>query len=287
MSTTYAVTGATGQLGQLVVTELLRRGVAPADVVAVVRDAKKAAALVAAGVQVRVGNYDQPEALRTALTGVDRLLLISGSAVGQRAAQHRNVIDAAKHEGVARIVYTSLLRADTNTMPLGEEHRVTEQLLQDSGLPAVVLRNGWYVENYTDQLGGYQAMAAVIGATGGALVAPAPRSDYAAAAAVALLDDDTDNAVHELSGAAVSLPELAAALSDVTGSELPYKDVSLEEYRAGLLAAGLDEATAAFVTALEAGAANGELDGDPTVLEGLLGRPVTELRTAMAAAIGR
>jgi NAD(P)H dehydrogenase (quinone) len=172
-------------------------------------------------------------------------------------------------------------------MPLGEEHRVTEQLLQDSGLPAVVLRNGWYVENYTDQLGGYQAMAAVIGATGGALVAPAPRSDYAAAAAVALLDDDTDNAVHELSGAAVSLPELAAALSDVTGSELPYKDVSLEEYRAGLLAAGLDEATAAFVTALEAGAANGELDGDPTVLEGLLGRPVTELRTAMAAAIGR
>ena len=284
--TTYALTGATGQLGSLVVPELLTRGVPPSDLVAVVRDATKAQPLADAGVQVRVADYDQPDALRTALSGVDRLLLISSSAVGQRTAQHANVINAAKHSGVTRIVYTSLLKADTNTTPLGEEHRATEQLLTDSGIPAVVLRNGWYVENYTSQLDTYKAVGAIVGASGQARVAPAPRSDYAAAAAVALLDDSITG-VHELAGPAVTLTELAAVLSNVTGVELPYKDVSLEEYRAGLLAAGLDEGTAAFVTALEAGSANGELDGDPAVLEQLLGHPATDLRTAATAAVTR
>ena len=284
--TTYALTGATGQLGRLVVPELLARGVAPSDLVAVVRDAAKAQPLAEAGVQVRVADYDQPDALRDALAGVDQLLLISSSAIGQRTAQHANVIDAAKHNGVARIVYTSLLKADTNTMPLGEEHRATEQLLADSAIPAAVLRNGWYVENYTGQLDSYQAVGAIIGSSGQARVAPAPRSDYAAAAAVALLDDSV-NGVHELAGPAVTLTELAAVLSDVTGAELPYKDVSLEEYRAGLLAAGLDEGTAGFVTSLEAGTANGDLDGDPSALEALLRRPATDLRTAVAAAVAR
>ena len=284
--TTYALTGATGQLGQLAVAELLGRGTAPGEIVAVVRDAAKAQALAGAGVQVRVADYDQPDALRTALAGVDRLLLISSPAVGQRAAQHANVIDAAKGSGVARIVYTSLLKADTNTMPLGEEHAVTEQLLADSGIPTVVLRNGWYVENYTDQLDTYRAVGAIVGASGEARVAPAPRSDYAAAAAVALLDDSVTG-VHELAGPAVTLPELAAVLSEVTGYDLPYKDVSLEDYRAGLLAAGLDEGTAGFVTALEAGSANGDLDGDPRALEALLGRPATDLRTAVTAAVAR
>ena len=282
--TTYALTGATGQLGQLVVSELLARGVAPSELVAVVRDATKAQPLADAGVQVRVADYDQTDALRTALADVDRLLLISSSAIGQRTAQHANVIDAAKDNGVTRIVYTSLLKADTNTMPLGEEHRATEQLLTDSTIPAVVLRNGWYVENYTSQLDTYKAVGAIVGASGEARVAPAPRSDYAAAAAVALLDDSVTG-VHELAGPAVTLTELAAVLSDVTGIELPYKTVSLEEYRAGLLAAGLDEDTAAFVTALEAGTVNGDLDGDPAVLAQLLGRPVTDLRTAVTAAI--
>ena len=284
--TTYALTGATGQLGQLVVPELLSRGVAPSDLVAVVRDAAKAQPLADAGVQVRVADYDQPDALRAALAGVDRLLLISSSAIGQRAAQHANVIEAAKANGVARIVYTSLLKADTNTMPLGEEHVATEQLLTDSGIPAVVLRNGWYVENYTGQLDTYRAVGAIIGAVGDARVALAPRSDYAAAAAVALLDD-TVTGVHELAGPAVTMSEFAAVLIDVTGSELPYKDVSLQDYRAGLLAAGLDEGTAGFVTALEAGTANGDLDGDSAAFATLLGRPVTDLRTAVAGAVAR
>ena len=285
--TTYAVTGATGQLGRLVVADLLDRGVAPSDLVAVVRDAAKAQPLAEAGVQVRVADYDQPDALRTALAGVDRLQLVSSPTVGQRAAQHGNVIAAAKDSGVGRLVYTSLLRADTNTMPLSEEHRATEELIRDSGLPAVVLRNGWYVENYTDQLDTHRAVGAVVGAAPDARVAPAPRSDYAAAAASALLDDSTGSAVYELTGPAVTLPELAAALSAAAGQELPYQAVSLEEYRSGLLAAGLDEGTAGFVTALEAGTANGELDGDPAVLEQLLGRPATDLRTSVPALVGQ
>ena len=280
--TTLAVTAATGQLGRLVVTELLDRGVAPADLVAVVRDAAKAQPLADAGLQVRVADYDDPAALRTALAGVDRLMLISGSEVGRRVTQHGNVIEAAKAAGTGRVVYTSLLRADTNTMPLAEEHRATEQLLADSGLPTVLLRNGWYVENYTDQLPTYRQVGAIIGAAPDVRVAPAPRADFAAAAAAALLDDATDSAVYELVGPATTFPELAAALGEAAGQELPYRAVSLEDYRAGLLAAGLDEGTAGFVTALEAGTANGELDGDTADIERLLGRPATDLRTAFA-----
>ena len=279
--TTFAVTGATGQLGRLVVRDLLERGVAPADLVAVVRDEAKAQPLADAGVQVRVASYEDVAALQAALAGVDRLLLISGSEVGKRVAQHGNVVDAARAAGVLRVVYTSLLRADSNTMPLAAEHQATERLLADSGLPTVVLRNGWYVENYTTQLPTYLQVGAIIGAAPDARVAAAPRTDYAAAAAAALLDDGTDTAVYELAGPAASFPELAAALSEAAGQELPYRAVSLEDYRAGLLAAGLDEGTAGFVTALEAGTANGELDGPSTDLERLLGRPATDLRTAV------
>lgn len=284
--TILALTGATGQLGQLVVADLLARGVAPADLVAVVRDATKAQPLADAGVQVRIADYEDPTALEAALAGVDRLLLISGSAVGRRATQHRNIIEAAQANGVQRVVYTSLLRADTNTMPLAEEHRFTEQLLADSSIPAVLLRNGWYVENYTDQLPTYRQVGAVIGAAPEARIAAAPRADYAAAAAAALLSDGTDSAVYELAGPSVTFRELAAALSAVAGQELPYRAVTLDEYRAGLLAASLDEGTADFVTALEAGAANGELDGSTADLEKLLGRPATSLQAALSALVG-
>jgi NAD(P)H dehydrogenase (quinone) len=284
--TTFAVTGATGHLGRLAVTTLLDRGVPAGDVVAVVRDSDKAQSLAAQGVQVRVADYTRPDTLVPALAGVDRLLLVSSNAVGQREAHHRNAIEAAKAAGVQRIVYTSLLHADTSTTPLGVEHRATEQMLSESGLASVVLRNGWYVENYTDQLPQYLAAGAIIGAAGDARVAAAPRSDYAAAAAAALLDDTAESAVYELGGPAFSLPDLAAALSEVGGHELPYRDVSLEDFRAGLLAAGLDAGTADFVTALENGTARGELDVDTTDLEHLLGRPATDLRTALKDLLG-
>ncbi|MCW2665669.1 MAG: NAD(P)-dependent oxidoreductase, partial [Frankiales bacterium] len=174
LMSTYALTGATGRLGRLVVAELLDRGVAPTDLVAVARDAARAAPLVDLGVQVRIADYEQPDTLLAAFAGVERLLLVSGTEVGRRAAQHRHAVEAARAAGVQRLVYTSLLRADTNTMPLAQEHRVTEQLLRDSEVAHVVLRNGWYLENWTDQLAQYLAAGALVGAAGQARVAPAP-----------------------------------------------------------------------------------------------------------------
>lgn len=287
--TTYAITAATGQLGRLALTGLLDRGVAPADLTAVVRDRAKAQPLEDAGVQVRVADFEDPEALGEALAGSEQLLLISSSSFvpGQRAAHHRNAIDAAAAAGVRRIVYTSLLRADSNTMPFGEDHRITEQLLRGSGIPAVILRNGWYVENFTDQLDTYRAGGAVLGAAGAARIAPVPRADLAAAAVTALLDSTVEAAVHELAGTSVTFPELATVLGDATGAELPYRNVPLEEYHAGLLAAGLDEDVAGFVTALEAGMASGDLDSGSTDLERLLGRPATDLHTAVTSAVGQ
>lgn len=287
--TTYAITAATGQLGRLAIDHLLDRGIAPADLTAIVRDQAKATSLQDAGVQVRVADYEDPAALRSAFAGIDRLLLISSNSFipGQRAVHHANAIDAAASAGVGRIVYTSLLRADTNTMPLGEEHRLTEKHLRDSGVPAVILRNGWYIENFTDQLDTYRHLGALIGASGQARIAPASRADLAAAAVSALLDDAVEAAEYELAGPSVTFPELAAALGKATGTELPYRNVPLEDYRTGLLAAGLDEGTAGFVTALEAGMANGDLDSDSTDLQQLLGRPTTDLHTALTSAVER
>lgn len=188
---------------------------------------------------------------------------------------------------MGRIIYTSLLRADINSTPLGEEHRVTEKHLRNSGMPAVILRNGWYVENFTDQLVTYRHMGAFIGASGNARVAPASRADLAAAAANALLAEAIELGEYELSGDSMTFPELAATLGEATGQELPHRNVSLEDYLTGLLGAGLDEGTAGFVTALEAGMANGDLDSDSKDLERLLGRPATGLHTTLAGLVGR
>ena len=104
-----AITGATGQLGQLVVNNLKEKASAD-NIIALVRSVQKAADL---GVEAREADYNKPETLDSAMNGVETLLLISGSEVGQRATQHQNLIDAAKKAGVKWIVYTSLLHADT------------------------------------------------------------------------------------------------------------------------------------------------------------------------------
>ena len=284
--TTYAVTGATGGLGRRAVEELLDRGVPAGDVVAVVRRPDAAADLAARGVQVREGDYSRPETLPGALAGVTRLLLVSGNEPGARVAQHRAVAEAAAAAGVQRLVYTSIAHADTSGNPLAGEHRGTEEALGEVGVPTTVLRNSWYVENYTAQLDQYLATGEILGAAGEGRVSVAPRADYAVAATTALLADQEGSGVLELGGPGVTLAELAAAVTEATGTPVRYRDLPAEELTAALQEAGLDAGTAAFVAAIDTSIARGELDTGEETLTALLGRQVTPLVDAVRAARG-
>jgi NAD(P)H dehydrogenase (quinone) len=277
---TYAVTGTTGHLGPLVVRELLERGVPAADVVALARTPEKAADL---GVPVRRADYSDTATLTEALTGVDVLLLVSGSEVGRRVAQHTAVIEAAKTAGVRRVAYTSIANADHSTNPLQPEHKATEDVLRASGVPFTIFRNNWYLENYTGQVPQYLATGEVLGIDGGARIGAATRADMAAAITTALLDEGTAGATFELSGPPITLAGLAEAVTDVTGTKVAYRDVTPEELAAILRGTGLDDGTAGFVVALEESVARGDLDVRGDDLERLLGRPATTLADALHA----
>ena len=281
--TTIAVTGASGQLGHHVVDSLIARGVAPSSIVAIARTTAKAADLAERGVDVRHGDYDQPDTLDAALAGVDRLVLVSASEMGKRVAQHAAVIAAAERTGVERIVYTSLLRADATSNPLAPEHAATEKALAASPIPATVLRNSWYLENYTGQIPTYTATGTILGATAGATIAAASRADYADAAAAAVLAPEA-GATYELAGTRFTLDDLAAAVAAATGTPVAHSDVSVEQLAATLQEVGMDAGTAGFWAAVDASIAKGELDTDSDALERLIGRPATSLAEAVAAA---
>jgi NAD(P)H dehydrogenase (quinone) len=281
---TYAVTGASGHLGRLVVQELLARAVPAADVVAVVRTLDKAADLADRGVQLRAADYSRPETLGAALAGVERLLLVSSSVPGQRAAHHGNVIQAAKTGGTARIVYTSILNANNTTNPLAGEHQESERALRAAGVPFTLLRNGWYTENYTDQIGQYLQAGEIVGAAGHGRISAASRQDYAAAAATALLEDKGGNRTYELGGPAFDLAGLARVITEVSGTKVTYRDLPAQVYVSWLQRAGLDEATARFVAALDVSIARGDLETSSRDLEQLLGRPATPLAEVAAVA---
>ena len=277
-----AVTGATGQLGRLLI-ERLRSKVPATDIVALARTPAKAADL---GVEVREADYARPETLDKALAGIDTLMLISGSEVGQREAQHRNLIEAAKQAGVRRVVYTSLLHADTSTLGLAPEHVATEAMLRESGLATTVLRNGWYTENYTAGAGAAVANGALIGSAGQGRIASATRADYADAAVTVLTTPGHDGQVYELAGdTAYTLAELAAEISRQSGKDVPYVDLPPAEYTAALVAAGVPAPWPDALPALDVEAGKGALFDDGRVLSKLIGRPTTSLADAVAAAL--
>ena len=282
---TYGITGATGQLGRLVVEALLRNGTEPADIVAIVRTPSKGADLANKGVQVRAGDYSVPGAWGAALAGVDTLLLVSSSEVGQRVPHHQTVIEAAKSAGVQRIVYTSILRADTTQIVLAPDHKATEELLLASSLSYTFLRNSWYIENYTAQIGQYLAQGGITAAAGNGRIAAAARADFAAAAAAALTGAGHENKIYELGGTPFTLGELAEVISAATGSPVAYNSVTGAELVAILTNAGLDAGTAGFVAALDEATARGDLDTDSTDLVTLIGRPSTPVAEVVRAAL--
>lgn len=278
----FFVTGASGQLGRLVVAALVERA-GPAAVAAIVRDPARAAGLFAEGVTVREGDYDRPETLDAAFAGAERLLLISSNAIGDRVAQHRNVIEAAKQAGVARIAYTSVLHADVSKLGLAEEHRATEALVAASGIAFTLLRNGWYTENYAAAIPAALAHDALIGSAGEGRISSAARRDYAEAASVALLDDAGERVVHELAGdGSYTLAEFAAELTRQAGKAIPYVDLPEAEYRAALIGVGLPEPMATLLADSDAAAAQGALFDASGALARLIGRPTTPF----AATIG-
>ncbi len=279
------VTGATGQLGRLVVQNLLR-SVPAGNIVALARDPAKAADLAALGVQVRQADYTRPATLDSALAGAQKLLLISSSEVGQRVAQHRAVIDAAVRARVGLIAYTSLLHAATSPLGLALEHKETEAMLKASGLPVVLLRNGWYSENYAASVPAALAHGAVIGSAGEGRIASAARADYAAAAAAVLTTDGQAGRVYELAGdTAYTLAEFAAEIARQSGQPVVYNNLPEAEYAAALVGFGLPQPLAAMLADSDTGASKGGLFDGSRQLGALIGRATTPLRDTVAAAL--
>ncbi|MBN3068898.1 SDR family oxidoreductase [Pectobacterium brasiliense] len=280
-----AITGASGQLGRLVIAQLLEK-VPASDIVALVRDVNKVADLSAKGVKVKAADYNQPEALASALQGVDKVLLISSSEVGQRAVQHRNVIDAAVKAGVKLVAYTSLLHADKSPLALAEEHRQTETLLKDSGLPHVLLRNGWYTENYAASIPAALEHGVFIGSAGEGKITSATREDFAAAAVAVLTQEGQAGKVYELAGdEPYTLAELAAEVSKQSGKNIGYQNLSEAEFAAALVSAGLPEGFAQIIADSDTGASKGGLFDGGKQLSRLIGRPTTPLSAVVKATL--
>ncbi|MER5434211.1 SDR family oxidoreductase [Streptomyces sp. NPDC002588] len=278
------VTGATGHLGRHVVEQLLEK--VPADrITAVVRDEAKAADFAARGVKLAIADYNSPETFDGLFAAGDKVLLISGNEFDKgRPAQHQVVIDAAKAAGVALLAYTSA--PGTLTAALADDHRTTEQALTTSGVPYTLLRNGWYHENYTENLAPVLEHNAVVAAAGAGRVSSASRADYAAAAVAVLTGEGHENKTYELGGdVAWSFAEYAAELSKQTGKEIAYNSVPVEVLTGILTGAGLPEPLAAIIAGVDASIEKDELVVSSGDLSRLAGRPTTPIAEAITVAL--
>lgn len=276
------ITGATGQLGHLVVAKLKEKTSAE-NIVALVRTPAKAANL---GVEARPFDYTTAQDQLESLKGLDTLLLISGNEIGQRETQHKNVIAAAKAAGVKHIVYTSLLRADSTSLSLAPEHLVTEITLKESGLTYTILRNGWYTENYTGSVPSAVKNGAFIGSAGDGKISSAARADYAEAAAFVLTNNGHENTTYELAGDDFyTLTDLAAEISKQTGKEIPYTNLPEEKYAEILESIGLPEGISKAIAGWDVSASKGDLFDDGKVLSNLLSHATTSLAEVVKSAL--
>jgi NAD(P)H dehydrogenase (quinone) len=280
------ITGATGQLGRLVVEQLLAAGVPAGDITATGRATDKIKDLADRGVQVRAVDFGDPAAVRVAVAGADRVLLVSAMEQGGRVAQHRNVIDAARAAGTGLVVYTSIVNAEATTIRLAADHQATEKLLRDSGVPYVLLRNSWYHENYTARLPAFLAQGVVPGSAGEGRISAAARADYAAAAVRVLTTDGHAGRAYELgSDEPFTLAQLAAEISAQSGKEVRYADLPEAEYAKALTEHGVPEQMADMLAETDAAVAHGMLFTASGDLTALIGRPATPLSAAVGAAL--
>ncbi|GAB3297870.1 SDR family oxidoreductase [Pseudoclavibacter terrae] len=272
------ITGATGQLGTLVIDSLLERGAAPADILAGGRNVERLEQLAAKGVRTAVIDYARPETAAAAISAGDTVVLISGNEVGTRVAQHETIIDAAKTAGAARIIYTSVLGGDPDALILAPEHVATESLIRESGLPATVVRNGWYTENYVADIAQGETTGVIANSAGTGRVASASRADYASGIAAVALEDGHEGKVYEFSGdKAWDFDEFAKTLADAIGRDVEYRALTTQEHRAALTSNGVDERAIDFITGLDTNIRDGALGLTTGDLSRVSGRPTTPL----------
>ena len=280
-----AITGATGQLGNLVIEQLLQLTAAQ-NIVALVRNVNKAEHFKAQGIELREFDYDRPETLVPALLGIDKLLLISANEIGRRTPQHQAVIDAAKVAGVPYLAYTSLLRADTSPLGLAQEHRETEKLIQDSGITYTFLRNNWYSENYLAGVAHTIEIGTLFGAAQDGQISSASRIDYAEAAAKDLTSTGHENKTYELAGSeSFSLSDLATFIGQAVNKDIIYQNLSAEEYTQGLTQAGLPAGLVDVIVDADIQTIQGAMYSDSKDLEQLIGHKTTSIQDAIKAAL--
>ncbi|MBB4810856.1 NAD(P)H dehydrogenase (quinone) [Acinetobacter johnsonii] len=280
-----AITGATGQLGNLVIEQLLQLTAAQ-NIVALVRNVNKAEHFKAQGIELREFDYDRPETLVPALLGIDKLLLISANEIGRRTPQHQAVIDAAKVAGVPYLAYTSLLRADTSPLGLAQEHRETEKLIQDSGITYTFLRNNWYSENYLAGVAHTIEIGTLFGAAQDGRISSASRIDYAEAAAKVLTSTGHENKTYELAGSeSFSLSDLATFIGQAVNKDIIYQNLSAEEYTQGLTQADLPAGLVDVIVDADIQTIQGAMYSDSKDLEQLIGRKTTSIQDAIKAAL--
>jgi NAD(P)H dehydrogenase (quinone) len=281
------VTGASGHLGRLVVEGLLKK-VPARSIAAVVRSPDKAKDLADRGVELRRADYSRPETLAAALTGAEKVLLVSSNEVGQRATQHAAVVDAARRAGVRFLAYTSILRAETSRLALAAEHKATEAAIRAAGVPWVLLRNGWYFENYTENIGPALEHGFIAGSAKDGRIAAAARADYAEAAVAVLTGSGHERKTYELAGERpFTVSELAAEVSRQVGRPIEYRDLPPERYEQVLTSAGVPASFAALLVDSDLGVARGDLDDSSDDLRRLIGRPTTTLVDAVGEALRR
>lgn len=269
------ITGASGQLGHHVVAGL-KQNIDSSNIVAIVRTVEKAKDL---GVEIRYADYEKPETLNQALQGIETLVLISANEIGKRANQHKNVIEAAKNSGINWIIYTSLLRADSSTINLADEHLVTEKMIKETGIPYTILRNGWYTENYASSVQGAVAQGALIGSAGEGRISAAARADYAKAIVSVLTTGDHKGKTYELAGDdSFTMDELATAISEATNKDIKYRNLPVEDYAIALTGTGIPEPIAKALASWDVAASKGDLYDNTHQLSGLIGRNTTDYR---------